>query len=103
MALLGSFVAREVAVSTLAQIYAVADDAEDGAGLRNALRERMPAASALALLAFFVYALQCVSTLAVLRRETNGWKWPAFAFAYMFACAWTAGALTHWAARSLGL
>ena len=110
VALVGSFVAREVAVSTLGQIYAVAD--EDAAGLKRVLQEGkdpatgrplMPVASALAMLAFFVYALQCVSTLAVLRRETNGWKWPAFAFGYMFACAWVAGALTHWAATRWGL
>ncbi|MBI5201735.1 MAG: ferrous iron transporter B [Elusimicrobia bacterium] len=112
VALVGSFVAREVAVSTLGQIYAVSDDGEDAAGLKRVLQEGkdpatgrplMPVASALAMLAFFVYALQCVSTLAVLRRETNGWKWPAFAFAYMFACAWTAGALTHWLAVRWGL
>lgn len=112
VALMGSFVAREVAVSTLAQIYAVADDGEDAAGLKRVLQEGkdpstgrplMPAASALAMLAFFVYALQCASTLAVMRRETNGWKWPAFAFGYMFACAWLAGALTHWAAKAAGL
>ncbi|MBI4347265.1 MAG: ferrous iron transporter B [Elusimicrobia bacterium] len=109
VALLGSFVAREVAVSTLGQIYAVSE--EDGEELKKIVREGkdpqtgrpfMPLPAALALLAFFVYALQCVSTLAVLRRETNGWKWPAFAFGYMFACAWTAGALTHWAAKSMG-
>ena len=112
VALVGSFVAREVAVSTLAQIYAVSDAGAGGSGLRRALQEGkdpdtgrplMPPAAALALLAFFVYALQCVSTLAVLRRETNGWKWPAFAFAYMLVCAWTAGALTHWVAGALGI
>ncbi|MBI4424464.1 MAG: ferrous iron transporter B [Elusimicrobia bacterium] len=108
VALLGSFVAREVAVSTLAQIYAA--DENDGS-LRAILREGrdaegrplMPLPAALALVAFFVYALQCVSTLAVLRRETNGWKWPAFAFGAMFVCAWSAGALTRLAALSLGL
>ena len=48
-----------------------------------------------ALLVFFVFALQCMSTLAVMRRETNSWRWPAVAFGYLLALAWGAGFVTH--------
>ena len=100
--LLGSLVAREIVVSTLAQVYAV--DATGGDdSLQRALRTGMSLPTALSLLAFFIYALQCFSTLAVLRRETNGWSWPAFAFAYMFACAWGASFVVFHLARAAGL
>ncbi len=106
---LGSLVAREMAVSTLAQIYAVEVEQGD-APLRRVLREGrgpdgralMTPATALALLAFFIYALQCTSTLAVIRRETNGWRWPAFAFAYMLACAWIAGSIAYRVGAAMG-
>ena len=52
-------------------------------------------ATVAALLVFFVFALQCMSTLAVMRRETNSWRWPAFAFAYLLALAYTASFATH--------
>ena len=63
----------------------------------------MPLPVALSLLAFFVYALQCASTLAVMRREANGWRWPAFAFCWMFALAWSAAFVTYHGAMALGL
>jgi ferrous iron transport protein B len=47
------------------------------------------------LLVFFVFALQCFSTLAIMRRETNSWRWPAFAFSYLLALAYAASWLTH--------
>lgn len=108
--IISSFPAREVVVASLSQIYAVeAEDAE--AGLRAVLRDGkdaegrplMPMATALSLLAFFVYALQCTSTLAVMRRETNTWRWPAFAFGYLFVCAWTASFVVYRGALFLGL
>ena len=111
VALLGSLAAREVAVSTLAQIYAV-EGGESDAPLRRKLAEgKDPAsglpllsrAAGLSLLAFFVYALQCTSTLVIMRRETNGWRWPAFAFGYMFAAAWLAAWATRHACLALGL
>src|SRR5262249_33685345 len=83
VALMGSLVAREIVVSTLAQIYAVDSS---NASLQETLSSGkepgsntplMTFPTALSLLAFFVYALQCLSTLAILRRETNGWRWPA--------------------------
>lgn len=109
--LIGSMAAREVMVSTLAQVYAYSGSSdEDVAGLGVLLSSPDPATgraplsrpAALALLAWFVFALQCVSTLAVMRRETGGWKWPAIAFGYMLAAGWIAGWLTYRLALALG-
>jgi ferrous iron transport protein B len=100
--LVASLAAREVIVATLAQIYAISD--EDAGSLRDAIRaDRDPRtgepvfapATVAALLVFFVFALQCTSTLAVMRRETNSWRWPAFAFGYLLALAWLASFATH--------
>lgn len=100
--LVASLAAREVIVATLAQIYAHSE--EDEGGLRAALRaDRDPRSGAplftpatvAALLVFFVFALQCMSTLAVMRRETNSWRWPAFAFGYLLALAYGASFATH--------
>ena len=99
---MASLAAREVIVATLAQIYALS--AEDEGSLRGALRaDRDPRtgapvftpATVAALLVFFVFALQCMSTLAVMRRETNSWRWPAFAFGYLLVLAYTASFATH--------
>ena len=98
--LLASLAAREVIVSTLAQIYAATDDQ---ASLRSAVRADVgpdgkrvfTPATVASLLVFFVFALQCVSTLAVMRKETGTWRWPAFAFGYLLALAWTASFATH--------
>ncbi|MFQ5515690.1 MAG: ferrous iron transporter B, partial [Myxococcota bacterium] len=101
--LVASLAAREVIVATLAQIYAVAD-AGDFDGLRQALvtdvdpRTGEPTftlATALALLIFFVFALQCTSTIVVMARESGSWRWPALAFSYMLALAYGASLLTH--------
>ena len=59
--------------------------------------------TALAFLAWFVFAPQCLSTIAVTRRETNGWKWPAFMLAYLFGLAYIFAGLTFWTATALGL
>jgi ferrous iron transport protein B len=100
--LVASLAAREVIVSTLAQVYAQTGD--DEGSLREALRsDRDPRtgqrvftpATVASLLVFFVFALQCMSTLAVMRRETNSWRWPAFAFGYLLALAYTASFATH--------
>jgi len=99
--LLASLAAREVIVSTLAQIYA-AGEGENS--LREAVRSDVDPrtgqpvftpATVAALLVFFVFALQCLSTIAVMRRETNSWRWPAFAFAYLLAAAYVASFATH--------
>jgi ferrous iron transport protein B len=106
--LIASLAAREILVATLAQVYATGSD--EGESLREALRrDRDPESGALvfspatvgALLVFFVFALQCTSTLAIMRRETNSWRWPAFAFSYLFILAYTASFLTHRAITAL--
>jgi ferrous iron transport protein B len=107
--LVTSLAAREVIVSTLAQIYAVGSD-EDFGGLREALRadvdphtgaRHFGLPAALSLLVFFVFALQCTSTIAVMARETGSWRWPAFAFAYMLGLAYTASFVTYRLASAL--
>ncbi|MBI5084125.1 MAG: ferrous iron transport protein B [Acidobacteria bacterium] len=85
--LVTSLAAREVIVGTLGTIYGMEPD-KDSAGLQAALQKDLTFAGAVALLVFFAFAMQCMSTLAVVRRETGGWKWPAVQFAYMGALAW---------------
>jgi ferrous iron transport protein B len=105
LALIPAMAAREVAVSALATAYSI--EAEDEAAaeqpLIDRLRGRWSLPTALAFLAWFVFAPQCLSTVAVTRRETNGWKWPAFMLAYLFALAYLAAGATFWAATALGL
>jgi ferrous iron transport protein B len=100
---LASLSAREVFVATMGQI-AAAEDPEDPqqaladmrwtAGPREGQPLFTPATTA-ALLAFFMFALQCFATVGTLRRETGGWRWPTIAFGYMLALAWVAGWLAH--------
>jgi ferrous iron transport protein B len=105
MALLPAMAAREVAVSAIATVYAI--DQSDETQMNQSLEERLggnwPLPTALAFLAWFVFAPQCISTIAVTRRETNGWKWPAFMVGYLFALAYLAAGLTYWTATALGL
>ncbi|HEY0626742.1 MAG TPA: ferrous iron transporter B [Allosphingosinicella sp.] len=105
LALIPAMAAREVAVSALATAYSI--EAEDEAAaeqpLIEQLRGRWTLPTALAFLAWFVFAPQCLSTIAVTRRETNGWKWPAFMLAYLFTLAYLAAGATYWAATALGL
>ncbi len=105
IALIPAMAAREVAVSALATAYAI--DSKDDATTERALGSRLAGkwslATALAFLAWFVFAPQCVSTIAVVRRETNGWKWPAFMVGYLFALAYIAAGLTYWVAVAFGL
>ncbi|HXV35563.1 MAG TPA: ferrous iron transporter B, partial [Myxococcota bacterium] len=99
--LIASLAAREVIVATLAQIYAASDqELSLRAAVRNDVDPRsgehvFDAPTVAALLVFFVFALQCMSTLAVMRRETNSWRWPAFAFGYLLALAYAASFATH--------
>jgi ferrous iron transport protein B len=103
LALIPAMAAREVAVSALATTYAV--DAQDEEATEQGLRERLRAGwtlpMALAFLAWFVFAPQCISTIAVVRRETNGWKWPVIMVSYLFALAYVAAGVTYWAATAL--
>ena len=102
ISLIPAMAAREVAVSALATIYAV-DEAAADTQLGGVLAADWSLATALAFLAWFVFAPQCLSTLAVMRKETNGWKWPIFAFAYLFILAYLAAGATYWIAKSAGL
>ncbi|PRQ08785.1 ferrous iron transport protein B [Enhygromyxa salina] len=109
--LIGSFAAREVLVSTLGLVYGIENADEDDAPLREVIRDakdeagkpRYTRLSGIALLVFFVYACQCMSTLAVVRRETRSWKWPAFMLVSMTAIAYLAALLVFQVGRLLGL
>jgi ferrous iron transport protein B len=105
LALLPAMAAREVAISAIATVYSLdaGDDASANTTLLEKLRHRWPLPTALAFLAWFVFAPQCISTIAVTRRETNGWKWPLFMVGYLFALAYVAAGITYWTAVALGL
>jgi ferrous iron transport protein B len=87
--LLSSVLAREVMVSTMGTLYG-ADPGTQALSLQSALHHDMTLGGALALMIFFAFAMQCTSTMAVVRRETNSWKWPALQFLYMLVLAWGA-------------
>jgi len=102
--IISSFPAREVIVGTMATIYGVAHAGENEIILREALRAD-PAFSplvAVSLMVFYVFALQCMSTLAVARRELDTWKWPAVMWGYMFALAYLFSLLVYQGGRLLG-
>lgn len=106
LALIPAMAAREVAVSALATAYSIdAGDDEDAqaVALGDRLAGQWSLATALAFLAWFVFAPQCISTIAVTRRETNGWKWPAFMVGYLFTLAYIAAGITYWTAKAAGL
>ncbi len=92
--LLSSIAAREVMVSTLGTIYGM-EGTEQSEGLQKALQSDLTPGGAVALLIFFAFAMQCMSTIAVVRRETGGWKWPAIQFAYMTLLAYLAAFATN--------
>jgi ferrous iron transport protein B len=92
--LLSSIVAREVIVGTLGTLYGV-DPATHSLALQAALRHDMTLGGAIALVVFFAFAMQCTSTLAVVRRETNSWKLPALQFTYMTVVAYLAALVTN--------
>jgi ferrous iron transport protein B len=92
--LISSIVAREVIVGTLGTLYGV-DPTTHSLGLQAALRHDMTLGGAIALVVFFAFAMQCTSTLAVVRRETNSWKFPALQFFYMTFVAYTAALITN--------
>jgi ferrous iron transport protein B len=109
--ILGAFAAREVFVSTMGVVYGLEDGSDQGAlSLRERLRaERWPDGRpvftplvCLSLMVFFALACQCMSTLAVVRRESASWRWPAFLFAYMTVLAWLASFMLYQGGRLLG-
>ncbi|MBC8369922.1 MAG: ferrous iron transporter B [Planctomycetes bacterium] len=101
--IIGSFAARELMISTMAQVYAVDNDPDDNSKFIDTISTPDPTtgkqpitfATAISMLVFFVYALLCLSTVAVVKRETNSWRWPAFMLGYMFATAWIASFIAY--------
>jgi len=104
IALITSFAAREVFVGTMATLYSVGDDADENS---NTLRQKMAAAkradgtkvydlaTGLSLLVFYVIAMQCMSTLVIVKRETKTWKWPVIQFIYMTGLAYLLSWITY--------
>ena len=111
--IVASFVAREVFVSAMGTVYNV-DNAEEGEGrvdLQRRIQEDVDPRTgkkvftplvAVSLMVYYVLAMQCISTIAVVRRETNGWKWPLFQIAYMTGLAWVGSFIVFQVGRLLG-
>jgi ferrous iron transport protein B len=111
--IVASFAAREVFVSTMSVVYNVGN-ADDAAAITPSLAERLREQKrpdgapvytplvAVTLMVFYVFALQCVSTVAVVRRETNSWKWPVFQWIYMGVLAWVLAFVTYQSGKLLG-
>ncbi|MBN7838946.1 ferrous iron transporter B [Stenotrophomonas maltophilia] len=104
IALIPGLAAREVAVSSLATVYALsaADDDAASQALTPLISDGWSLATALSLLVWYIYAPMCISTLATIKRETNSWKQMGFAAFYLFAAAYVAALITYQATRALG-
>jgi ferrous iron transport protein B len=111
--IVASFAAREIFVSTMSTVYSVGKAGETsamGQGLAQTMRaQKRPDGSplytpltGLSLMVFYVFALQCVSTVAVMRRETNSWRWPLFQWAYLGLLGWIFAFLTFQGGRLIG-
>jgi ferrous iron transport protein B len=110
--IISSFAAREVFVSTMSTVYNVGtdDSNNNNKALAETLRSQKRAdgspiytpLTAVTLMVFYVFALQCVSTVAVVRRETNSWKWPFFQWLYMGVLAWVLAFITYHGGHLLG-
>jgi ferrous iron transport protein B len=98
--LLSSVLAREVMVSTMGTLYG-ADPDTQALNLQSAMHHDLALGGALALMIFFAFAMQCTSTIAVVRRETNSWKWPALQFVYMLTLAYAAAFVVNHVATAL--
>jgi ferrous iron transport protein B len=101
VALVPGLAAREVAVSALGTVYAMSGSQDVAGALTPVIASGWSLATGLALLAWYVFAPQCLSTLAVVRRETNSWRYPLYMAAYLFALAWLAAFATYRIARVL--
>ena len=102
IALVPGMAAREVAVSALGTVYALQGDEDQVAeSLATVLQSAWPLSTALAFLAWFVYAPQCLATLATTRRETNSWGWTAFMAGYLFALAYLIAFIVNISAKAL--
>ncbi len=104
IALIPGLAAREVAVSSLATVYALsaADDAAAAQALTPIITDGWSLATGLSLLVWFIYAPQCIATWATIKRETNSWKVMALNAGYLFALAYLASLVTYQVARALG-
>jgi ferrous iron transport protein B len=102
VALIPGMAAREVAVGALGTVYAVSGGEGATDGLSHLLSHQWSLATGLAFLAWYVFAPQCASTLAVVKRETNSWKWPILMFGYMIGTAYLAAFIVYNIARALG-
>jgi ferrous iron transport protein B len=110
--IVSSFAAREVFVSTMSTVYNVGseDDSNSKTKLEETLRQQKhpdgtpvyTTLTAITLMVFYVFALQCVSTVAIVRRETNSWKWPLFQWVYMGILAWGFAFATFHLGKLLG-
>jgi len=102
IALVPGLAAREVAVSALGTVYAMSGSDDVAGALQPLIAHGWSIATGLSLLAWYVFAPQCLSTLAVVRRETNSWRYPLYMALYMFALAYAAALVTYHTARLLG-
>jgi len=102
VALIPGMAAREVAVAALGTVYAIEGGKEAAAQIGQVLATKWSLATALSLLAWYIFAPQCASTLAVIRRETGSWKWMAATFGYMLMLAYAASLATYNLAIALG-
>jgi ferrous iron transport protein B len=100
--LISSVLAREVMVSTMGTLYG-ADPGTQALNLQTALHHDMTLGGALALMIFFAFAMQCTSTMAVVRRETNSWRWPALQFGYMLVLAYVSAFVVNHVVMALNL
>lgn len=108
--LISSFAAREVFVSTMGVVFNAEDEGEDTTPLRQALtaatwpdgRPLFTPLVCFTLMVFYVFAMQCVATVAVVRRETNSWRWPLFQIGYMTGTAWILSFIVYQAGTALG-
>ena len=108
--LVASFAAREVFVSTMGQIYNIEDAKAENEDLRTQMRGERRADGTpvftplvcLSIMVFYVLAMQCISTVAIVRRETNSWRWPLFQIAYMTALAWIGAFVVYQGGHLLG-
>lgn len=109
--IIGAFAAREVFVSTLGVVFGIGEADEENKPLRQALQDArhadgtpvMTPLSGISLMVFFLLACQCMSTIAVVRKESGSWKWPLFLFTYMTILAYLASLLVYQGGRLLGL
>jgi ferrous iron transport protein B len=102
VALIPGMAAREVAVASLGTVYAIEGGKEAAEQIGQALVSKWSLATALALLVWYIFAPQCASTLAVIKRETGSWKWMFVTFGYMLALAYVAALITYQTAVALG-